>query len=101
MRWGAWKYATTLLGLAAGGAGGYLVSIDGQCEGEPPVEGAPCPTLKDTALLGYSSIGVGAGLLGVGIYMLISDRPIEPRSPPPVAVIPTNGGVMAAVSWSY
>jgi hypothetical protein len=92
-RWGVWKYVTTGLGLAAGGAGVYLLIQDGKCSSEI----RPCPDLYEYTVPGWSLAGGGAALIGLGIVMFLTDD-IGDRS---VGLVPTRGGAIASVGFSF
>jgi len=93
-RWGALKYVTTGLGIVAGGVGAYLLVLDGGCASDI----RPCPELYDYTVPGWSLAGGGAALLGLGIYMFVTDHPSPERT---VTVVPTRGGALASVRLSF
>jgi hypothetical protein len=96
-RWGAWKYASLAGGVAGLGAGGYLISLHGSCSSPPVSPTSPCPTLHNTRLPGLGLGVVGAGLVGLGIYMFLTDR-APTGAATGAALAPLPGGALA--TWA-
>lgn len=91
--WGGWRFVTAGLGVAGLGTGIALIALDGTCPTEPPA-GQQCNDFYDTATAGYLSLGGGAVLAAVSIYLFAT------HTTAPV-VAPTAGGVTVgfATRW--
>jgi hypothetical protein len=91
--WGGWKYVTTGGAVVALGVGAYLLSVHDDCTDDP------CTEQRDTAVPGWISIGAGAALAGVSIYLFI--RGDGESSSKHAYVVPTSGGAVAGYSLSW
>ncbi len=92
-RFGALKWLTLGVGVAAAGTGIALLTIDGDgtCDGP-----ARCPERYDTSTAAYATLGGAAIALSAGVYMLITDSRSTER---PIATItPTPGGATLALT---
>ena len=81
-------------GLAAGGAGAYLVAIDGDPTCDGPSE--QCRTVRDTGVAGWTLVAGGALAIGVGALLHLR----HPTRPVVVAVPGPKGGI-ASAAWRF
>ncbi len=96
-RWGGWKFLSGGLAVVALGIGGYLVATDGDCKTTPPA-GVTCADVYNNAVPGYLSLGGGAVLAGISVYLFVTGGSRAPRT---AYVVPTRGGAMAAFSMRF
>ena len=92
-RFGALKWLTLGVGVAAAGTGIALLTIDGDgtCGGP-----ARCPERYATSTAAYATLGGAALAIGAGVYMLLTDSRTTER---PIATItPTPGGATLALT---
>ncbi len=95
-RWGGWPIVTGIATLGAVAAGAVFYSIDHECT-VPGME--PCAFFKDRKPQMYVSIGAGAVLAGLTIYLIVT----RPSSAPTKSayIVPTSDGAMAGVSVRF
>lgn len=92
-RWGGWRWITGALGVAGLATGGVLLGLDGRCSIDPPA-GQPCNDVYATATPGFVTLGAGAVLTGISIYLFATHRSAQA----PV-VTPVQGGAGATVGF--
>lgn len=91
--WGGWKYITAGAAATALGIGGYLLSVDGDCADDP------CSYQRDTQVSGWATVGGGAVLAGVTVYLFI--RGSGDSSTKSAFVIPARGGAYAGYALRF
>jgi hypothetical protein len=96
-RWGVIKYLTGVVGLGAAATGGTLLYLDGRCKSGSDV--VNCPDLYNTDVPGWALLGGGAVVLGLAVYMFVTDTVVVPEQA--VTVVPTDGGAMATALWRF
>jgi len=94
-RWGGWKYITGAGAVAALGVGAVLLAYDGKCTSD--IE--PCPTQYNYAAPGWITVGGGAALAAVTVYLFVSGKP-PPSRTAFVAPAP-GGGAVAGFATSF
>lgn len=98
-RWGGWPWITGGMAVLALGAGGVLLALDGTCPGGSPDPN--CPNLYNTSTPAWISIGGGAVLAGLTVYLIVS-RPSHAAPPARQAfVVPAEGGAIAGLSGRW
>ncbi|MGE0550185.1 MAG: hypothetical protein AB7O24_08715 [Kofleriaceae bacterium] len=92
-------WATAITAGAAIGAGAWLLKIhnDPTCAAGTLED---CERQYDTAVSGYISLGAGAVLTGLAIYLFVRS-PGEAKPAATVATRPLPGGGFVGVSWTY
>jgi hypothetical protein len=95
--WGGWKYLVGGFALGALGTGGVLLSLDGGCQTEPPA-GVVCADVYNTAVPAYLTLGGGAVLAGVTVYLFVRGGSKRTKS---AFVVPTNGGAFATFGGRF
>ncbi len=95
-RWRGWPVVTGVGAIAAAATGIVLLSYDGDCKGgaAPP----SCPDVYDTTIPAWTTIGVGAALTGLTIY-LIATRPTRPTGT--AFATPAGDGMVAGWITSF
>ncbi len=95
-RWGGWPIVTGVATLGAVAAGAVFYSIDHECT----VPGmSPCAFFKDRKPQMYVSIGAGAVLAGLTIYLIVTRPSAAPTKS--AYIVPTSDGAMAGVSLRF
>lgn len=97
-RWRGWPVLTGIATLGAVGASVYFFKIDGDCT-DGTSNTASCPLFKDRTPHAFVSVGAGAVLAGITIYLLVT-RPSTPSNKS-AYVVPTGDGAMAGVSVRF
>lgn len=92
-RWGGWRWVTAGAAFAALVTGGVLVGLDGRCAKTPPT-GQQCNDLYDTGTPGYITLGGGAVLAGISIYLFAT----HDKAP---YVAPTQGGAVVGFATRF
>ena len=92
--WGGWKFITGGLALGALGVGAYLLSVDGDCTDDA------CTYQRETSISGWATIGGGAVLAGVTVYLFIRGSG-ESQAQRSAYVVPTSGGVYAGYALRF
>ncbi|HEU0036309.1 MAG TPA: hypothetical protein VFQ53_37105 [Kofleriaceae bacterium] len=95
--WGGWKYVAAGGAVVAVGAGAVLLATDGKCSSEPP-PGTVCPDVYHNATPGWISMGVGAGLGVLSVYLFLRHDGEPART---AAIVPTTGGAFATFSTRF
>jgi hypothetical protein len=98
-RWGGWRFVTGGLAVVGIGVGATLVALDGKCSKEPPM-GMTCNDLYATATPGFVSLGAGAVLAGISIYLFATQGSANHTSGVSY-VAPTRGGAVAGYSIAW
>lgn len=96
-RWGGWPILTGIATLGAAGAAVYFFKIDGDCtDGSTS---AHCAYNYERTPHAWVSVGAGAVLAGVTVYLLVT----RPKSPPSSTayVVPTSGGAIAGATIRF
>ncbi len=91
--WGGWKYVTGAAAVGALGVGAYLLSVDGDCADDA------CAYYRDTTLSGWLTVGGGAALAGVSVYLFIRGSGESPSKS--AFVVPARGGAYAGYSMRF
>jgi hypothetical protein len=98
-RWGGWKWIAGGTAIAGLGTGGVLVGLNGHCSNPSKMPGFPCPSEYQTGGPGYVTLGAGAVLAGITVYLWVTG---EPKAPAKTAyVAPTNGGAIAGFTAQF
>jgi hypothetical protein len=93
-RFGVATYAVAGAGVVAIATGAYLIATDG----DPTCAHPTCPMVKDSALGGAFTAGLGIALLGAaGAMYWLDHRPIHPV----LVVAPTAEGAAAVVAGRF
>jgi len=91
--WGGWKFITGGAALGALGVGAYLLSVDGDCTDDA------CTYQRETSISGWATIGGGAVLAGVTVYLFLrGSGESQTRS---AYVVPTSGGAYAGYALQF
>ena len=106
---GTWKWPTAIAAAGAVAAGGYWLSIDGECSTEPATPGGQCSRQYGTQLQGIVAIGAGAALGVAAGLMFWSDSGSEPGpraesdggSAFAPDIVPTRGGAMGTLRFRF
>lgn len=93
--WGGWKWMTGGAGIAALGVGGYLLSVDGDCTDDP------CTYQRETSLPGWVTIGGGAALVGISVYLFVRGSGESTTQRSATFVVPARGGAYAGYSLRF
>jgi hypothetical protein len=97
--WGGWKWLTGGAAIAAGVAGGVILSYDGACSAD--VEpGVPCPNHHETSAQGWLAIGGAAALAGITVYLVVKERRAGAASRT-AYLAPTAGGAIAGYAARF
>ncbi|MDB4952737.1 MAG: hypothetical protein JWO36_306 [Myxococcales bacterium] len=96
-RWGGYKWIAGGAGVAALGTGITLLALDGRCS-MTPTAGRPCNDLYSSAGPGFITLGIGAALAGVSVYLFVTEHKAPART---AYVVPTGDGAFAgfATTW--
>jgi hypothetical protein len=96
--WSGWKYLTGGAAIAAGIAGGVVLSYNGKCstDVEP---GVPCPNSYNGAAGGWLLIGGAVALAGVTVYLVMTERRGAPSRT--AYLVPTAGGALAGYAARF
>jgi hypothetical protein len=95
-RWGGWPIITGIATLGAAGAAVYFFSVDGDCtDGSSNPQ---CPKFVERSPHAFASVGAGAVLAGITVYLIVTR---SPSSKSTAYVVPANGGAMAGVSLRF
>jgi len=92
-RWGGWRWITGGFAFAALATGGVLVALDGRCPSPPPM-GQQCNDFYDTGTAGYITLGGGAVLAAISIYLFVT----HDKAP---YVAPTQGGATVGFATRF
>ena len=92
-RWGGWRWLTAGLAVGALATGAVLVAMDGRCSKQPPA-GQQCNDLYATATPGFITLGAGAVLAGISIYLFATSD----KGP---YVAPTQGGATVGFATRF
>lgn len=98
--WGGWKWITGGAAVAAGVAGGVILSYHGKCSADV-APGVPCPNHHETAAPGWTAIGGAAALAGVTVYLVLRERRGGGGAPRTAYVAPTAGGALAGYAARF
>jgi hypothetical protein len=91
--WGGWKYITGAAAVGALGVGAYLLSVDGDCSDDA------CAYYRDTTVSGWATVGGGAVLAGVTVYLFI--RGSGETQTKSAFIVPAHGGAYAGYSMRF
>lgn len=95
-RWGGWPWITGGAAVLALGAGATLLALDGTCPGGS--KDPNCPDIYNTTTPAWISIGGGAVLAGLTVYLIVT----KPSKPVRQAFIaPAHGGAVAGISGHW
>jgi hypothetical protein len=95
--WGGWKWLAGGLAIATFGTGGVLLGLDGSCRSDPPA-GVVCPDVYNTATPAYLTLGGGAVLAGITMYLFVRGPKSKPRS---AMIVPMHDGAFATFSTRF
>jgi len=98
-RWGGWRFVTGGLAVVGLGVGVTLVALDGKCSTPAPM-GMQCNDLYSTATPGFVSLGAGAVLAGISIYLFATQESASHKNGVSF-VAPTRGGAVAGYSIAW
>jgi hypothetical protein len=98
--WGGWKWVTGGAAIAAGVAGGVILSYHGKCSADVASD-VPCPNSYDTATQGWLTIGGAVALAGVTAYLVVSERRGGAGAGRTAYVAPTAGGAIAGYAARF
>jgi hypothetical protein len=103
--WGTLKWPTAIVAAGAIAAGGYWLSIDGECSTEPVVSDGECPRNYATKGQGFVAIGAGA-LLGIGAGLMFwldsgSAAGTDGGSAFAPDIVPTRGGAVGTLRFRF
>jgi hypothetical protein len=104
---GMWKWPTAVAAVGVVAAGGYWLSIEGDCVKEPAVSGGQCERFYGTQAQGIIAIVAGAALGGAAGLMFWSDSSsaaeTETGSGSAFApdIVPTRGGAMGTLRFRF
>jgi hypothetical protein len=93
--WGGWKWITGGTGIVALGVGAYLLSVDGDCTDDA------CTYQRETSLPGWLTVGGGAALAGVSVYLFIRGSGESSTQRSAKFIVPTRGGAYAGYALRF
>jgi len=93
--WGGWKFVTGGAAVVGLGIGSVLLYYDGKCPGG----GTDCGNVYNNKASGFISIGAGAALAGVTVYLFL--RAGKRDSSRSAFVLPTHDGAVAGYAFSF
>jgi hypothetical protein len=96
--WTGWKYVTGATAVVGLGLGAVFLYYDGQ--GTCPSGDSTCGDVYQLKPQGFISIGAGAALAGVTIYLFVRERG-QTRKTSSAFVMPTRGGAVASYAFSF
>lgn len=97
-RWGGWKWLSGAAALVGIGAGAYLLKIDGTCPDGSNTSN--CPNLYNVTAPAWGTLGAGAVLAGISVYLFVTDGSAKPPARS-AYLVPTDGGAMAGYSARF
>jgi hypothetical protein len=98
--WKGWKYITGGTAAIGLGLGAVFLYYDGQ--GTCPAGDSTCGDVYQLKPQGFISIGAGAALAGVTIYLFVRERGQQRDAKASSAfVLPTRGGALAGYAFSF
>ena len=96
-RWGGWKWITATAAVAGLGVGAYLLKIDGTCPDGS--DASNCPNLYNVTAPAWGTLGAGAVLTGITVYLFATGSPKAPARS--AYVVPTDGGAVAGYATRF
>ena len=96
--WKGWKYVTGGAAVVGLGLGAVFLYYDGK--GTCPAGDSTCGDVYELKPQGFVSIGAGAALAGVTIYLFVRERG-QARKQSSAFVMPTRGGAVASYAFSF
>lgn len=96
--WKGWKYVTGGAAVVGLGLGAVFLYYDGK--GTCPAHDSTCGDVYQLKPQGFVSIGAGAALAGVTIYLFVRERG-EAKKTRSAFVLPTRGGAVASYAFSF
>jgi hypothetical protein len=97
-RWGGWKWLSGVAAVAGIGAGAYLLKIDGTCPDGSNTSN--CPNLYNVTAPAWGTLGAGAVLAGITVYLFVTDDSAQPRARS-AFLVPTDGGALAGYATRF
>lgn len=99
-RYRVWKWVAGGSGLAALGAGVWLLAThnDQACDAGPGVQ---CPELFDRLIPGIVVTGVGAAAVGVSVWMFLQDRSEATEPTRSATIMPIQGGALGVYTTTF
>lgn len=97
-RWGGWPIITGLGTLAAAGTSVFFFATHDQCTDGSNNEN--CPFRTNRLPGAFISVGAGAVLAGITVYLIVT-RPGSAEPSRMAYVVPTDGGAVAGVSVRF
>jgi hypothetical protein len=95
-RWGGWPILTGIATLGAAGAAVYFFKVDGDCTDGS--HDAHCAYNYERTPHAFVSVGAGAVLAGITIYLIVTHPKADART---AFVVPTRGGAVAGLSIGF
>ncbi|HEX4419055.1 MAG TPA: hypothetical protein VH165_14185 [Kofleriaceae bacterium] len=98
-RWGGWKWIAGGATVAAIGTGAVLTVLNGRCSTKAKGPTLPCPSQYETLGAGLGTLGGGAVLAGITLYLWVTGAPAAPTRT--AYVVPTDGGALAGFATRF
>jgi hypothetical protein len=95
--WPGFKWIAGGVAVGALGTGGVLLFLDGRCP-QKLMPGQRCPNVYDLAAPGWLTVGGGAVVAAVAVYLFVRDSGSPSRS---AYVTPTQGGAIAGFTSRF
>ncbi len=96
-RWGGWMAITGIMAIGGLGAGAVLLAYDGRCK-----DGSSdpnCPDVYNNTGPGWATLGAGAVMAGITIYLFVTRNPARPATS--AYVVPTGDGAVAGFATQF
>ncbi|HEY4241692.1 MAG TPA: hypothetical protein VGM88_17845 [Kofleriaceae bacterium] len=98
-RWGPWPWVTGGLAVGAIATGAVIYSYNGSCT-TMPTDGGTCPNKRNTKGGAFATLGAGAALAAVTVFLIVTDHRVEPMHTAFVAPAP-GGGAIAGIAGRF